>query len=216
MGSSDRAPARWVLLAYNHSLVYWRTLLRLEYHSTRCSMLMAVAAAGAATAEELHQLDGSTQADGLVQDQVCAQSMHLPSNPAVCSSQTWAQFEKIERVADEILDTEGEVPKDAAVTLLRAAFKLCPACPHPRWGAHGLLSAQSSAAPLAKLTRSCAGKNTKQVFYLDGLSDRMMLTRDVFPALFNLKVTDVLWIGVQPYTLRYEYMVRALSWLVMR
>lgn len=40
-----------------------------------------------------------------------------------------------------------------------------------------------------------------------------MLTKDIFPALFGLKVTDVLWIGVQPYTLRYEYMVRALLWL---
>lgn len=66
-----------------------------------------------------------------------------------------------------MLDTEGEVQKDVAVSLLRAAFKLCPTCPHPRWGAHGCLSTQAICRHPASLhQRSCAGKNTKEVLYV--------------------------------------------------
>ena len=67
----------------------------------------------AALAAELAQLDG----------------LEGPENAVMVQ----AHFESIVRLADEVMELEEG--KDAGITMLRAAFKLCPACPLPFQGA---------------------------------------------------------------------------------
>lgn len=55
-----------------------------------------------------------------------------------------------------------------------------------------------------------------EVFAIDGLNDRLWLTKRIFPAILQGRGSAaaagstgprILWAGVQPYTLRYEYML---------
>lgn len=54
-----------------------------------------------------------------------------------------------------------------------------------------------------------AGNWSHGVFYLDAYEDRKVLLEAIFPAIYALSPPPkrLLWIGVQPYTLRYEYLL---------
>ena len=67
----------------------------------------------------------------------------------------------------------------------------------------------------------CRHKESKgplsEVFTIDGLNDRLWLTKRIFPAILQLGSSDaatgstgprILWAGVHPYTLRYEYLLK--------
>ena len=62
------------------------------------------------------------------------------------------QFESIVRLADEVMETSET--RDAGVALLRAAFKLCPACPLPFQGEELLLAHSALPADTTLRTRT--------------------------------------------------------------
>ena len=117
------------------------------------------------------------------------------------------------RLADEMFETTQDV--NASIAMIRAAFKGCPACPLTRQGMgvqFGVLSKQSPAhlsrRSLARASShiSCAGAWSWTVFNVDSFEDRQMLYGQILPEVYHQNVKDVLWVGVHPYTLRYEYL----------
>ena len=71
----------------------------------------------------------------------------------------------------------------AAVALqMRAAYKVCPTCK----------------------AEDTNGKYITQIFYLDEYVDRVYMANEILPQVFIKGPRSVLWVGVQPYTLRYE------------
>ena len=40
------------------------------------------------------------------------------------------------------------------------------------------------------------------MFYIDGYEDRRVLYSQIMPAVYSSHTRDLLWVGVQPYTLR--------------
>ena len=72
---------------------------------------------------------------------------------------------------------------------------------------HGRLSICT--LPRAPSLAACAGKWSASVFRLDGYNDRLVMTQQILPALkaVHPNPKTLLWIGVQPYTLRYPYLM---------
>ena len=54
---------------------------------------------------------------------------------------------------------------------------------------------------------NCAARQSHEVFQLDSFEDRQVLYADILPALYDTHMPiNVLFVGMQAYCLRYEYM----------
>lgn len=71
----------------------------------------------------------------------------------------------------------------AATHVIRAAFQICDSCK----------------------TSSSSGHFSEKVFEFEELADRKYMSEHIIPAVISLKPERVLWVGVQPYTLRSVY-----------
>ena len=70
----------------------------------------------------------------------------------------------------------------AMAVQLRVALMLCPTCK-----VEGVLDSA-----------------IKPFFEFDGYEDREYLATRILPKIVSMGTKDVLWVGVQPFTLRYE------------
>ncbi len=57
----------------------------------------------------------------------------------------------------------------------------------------------------------CEGAWSHRVFHLDAYEDRQTMSMDILPSIQSITPSPkrLLWVGVQPYTLRYEYLLGA-------
>ncbi|KAK9844960.1 hypothetical protein WJX74_009058 [Apatococcus lobatus] len=95
-------------------------------------------------------------------------------------------FDSLSELADHIFASTANA--EVSANLLRQAFTLCPTC-----------------------YLSKPGSWTHGIFYLDAYEDRKVLLEEILPAIYQLSPPPkrLLWIGVQPYTLRYEYLLNS-------
>lgn len=121
------------------------------------------------------------------------------------------------KLADEIYDNTQD--RNSSIAMLRAACQLCPACPLTRQGrlcsfcivlqhGHHVRGWTPRHIVAALSVYTAPGSWSWEVFYIDSYEDRTMLYSQIMPAIYSSNVKDLLWVGVQPYTLRYEYMLR--------
>lgn len=119
---------------------------------------------------------------------------------------------EIVRLANKLYNTTQD--KDNSIVMLRTAYKLCPTCPMTQLAELG--EHQRSHAPSTCLQTSCtlltriyndAGDWSRGVFFLDGFEDRRVLYGQILPEIYNSNIKDLLWIGVEPYNLRMEFLL---------
>ena len=116
------------------------------------------------------------------------------------------------RLADELYDTTAD--EKASIAMLRAALTGCPGCPLTHPGQAGALQTALCTTQAACLPQRAyraayvcgTGRWSQPVFNVDHFDDRLMLYGQILPQVYHQNVKDVLWVGVQPYTLRYEYL----------
>lgn len=91
------------------------------------------------------------------------------------------QFVRLVSVADRLFaETQSE---GAALNIIRAAFQVCDTCK----------------------TTTSPGHFSEKIFEFEDFTDRRFLSEYIVPAVISTMPKRVLWVGVQPYTLRTLY-----------
>ena len=92
-------------------------------------------------------------------------------------------FDKLLALSEEVHAATKNTSYTPSVLIIRSAWSICPTC-------------------LAK--DHGANKWYSELFFVDQFPDRAYLMHKIIPELLKRHPKEILWVGVQPYAMRYE------------